>query len=501
MNEALDLIEYEGMPVVQALAKALAPRDDRPAAHHGLAAWTAAAIERYQQAGTEGLTPVAYKWVRVTPLSAPDQRGAARYEECVWGRPYASPDGSVRELWIPVAGPLSAEDRSEAEMAAAAMAVAFGQPHQLPDRFRWKKDATQVETGYPADTREPAAVRIREVSCLTGERRIVSEGNPAQIKQEYERTGKGRLADVVTSGGFAPGFDCEDCKLVPVCPALRRGPGLLGIEDRTQPRRVWSVTNGRSYVGRPGRSEECPAREHLRRLRLPDRVGRSLSPAVVRGHAVHTWIQDQHERTPGVACRPEDAPDGSAPWSAGKWLVPEQEASMGARMVAAHTRHCPYRLATVTGLVHERSIVRHDAAADIIVIAKADMVYRDGASWVYRELKTDARSNAPAETDLLRSRPQLALAVRLLQSSGIDPALTRVELEVLGPDGARLTIVDPADPDTQARARAVVHELAADWHGDTTAVARPGRHCQYCEMTEWCRPDLPSAPEKPEGRS
>ncbi|MGY4999822.1 PD-(D/E)XK nuclease family protein [Streptomyces griseus] len=503
MDEALDLIEYNGMPVKEALAEALGAQDDRPAAHPGLAVWTAEALERYRQGGTEALTPLSYRWVRVTTLSAPDRRGAARYEECAWGRPYASLDGSVRELWIPVAGPLSTEDRDTAEMAAAAMTVAFGQPHRLPGRFRWKENATPVETGSPADTREPETVRIREVSCLTGERRIVAGGTPAQIKQEYERIGKGRLAEAVASDGFVPGFDCEDCKLVPLCPALRRGPGLLGIEDRTRPRRIWSVSNGRSYAGRPGRDEACSAREHLRRLRLPDREGRSLSPFVVRGHAVHTWIQNQHERTPGVACRPGDAPDGSAPWSAGKWIVPGEEAGIGARMVAAHARHCPYRLTTVTGLVHERSLVMHDTAADIIVLAKADMIYRDGAFRVYRETKTDARSNPPAEAeaDLLRNRPQLALAVLLMESSGIDLTLARVELEVLSPDGARLTIVDPSDTDTRARAHAVVHELAADWHGDTKALARPGMHCRHCEMTEWCRPEASVTSESTGGRS
>ncbi|MER7909937.1 PD-(D/E)XK nuclease family protein [Streptomyces sp. NPDC096068] len=491
LNEALDLIEYHGSSVEQALAEVLRSKDGRPAAHPGLARWTTVAVANYLKGGDEGLLPVSHGWVRVAALSKRDERGAARYEECVWGRPYESPDGTVRELRIPVAGPLSEQARDEGELAAASMTVAFGKAHRLPGPFQWKENAVQVEDDFsPAREHELRSVRIQEVSCLDGARRTVSVRTPEEIEREYDRIGKARLAEAVTSEHFAPGFDCEDCKLVPVCPALRRAPGLLGIHDSTRPRRTWSVTNGRSYAGRPDRDEKCAAREHLRRLRLPDRGGKEIGPAVVRGHAVHAWIQEQHERSPGVACRPQDAPEGSESWSAGKWAVTGEEAGIGARMVAAHARHCPYRLTTVAGLVHERSVVMHDTEADVIVIAKADMMYRDGASWVYREIKTDARNDPPLEGDLLRSRPQLALAVLLLESSVADLTLSRVELEVLGPSGSRLTMVDPADPDTRAQARFAVQELVSEWHEDTLAVASPGRHCRFCEMDEWCQPNF-----------
>lgn len=498
-GDALNLIEYKDVAVATALALALQAKGDRPAADPALATWTRTAVTQYLAGGYQGLIPVRHPWVRVTPLDEPDERGARRYEQCAWGRPYTSPDGSVRELWIPVAGPLSETEPDEGQLAATAMVLAFGTPHRLPEWFRWKENAEPLETDTPDGARLPDLVRIREVSCLDGTRRLVDEQTLGRIEERYQRIGRPQLASAVSSGEFVPGYDCEDCKLVPVCPALRRTTGLLGIEDTTRPRRIWSVTNGRSYAGRPGRDEACAARERLRRLRLPDRTGRSLTPTVVRGHAVHAWIQEQHERHPGVACRAEDAPDGNSPWSAGKWTVPLEEAGTGSRMVAAHARHCPYRLSTVTTLVHEKSIMMHDTAADVLVTAKSDLLYRDGASWVYREVKTDARLRLSSETDLLREVPQLALAVLLMERAQGDLTTSRVELELLGPDVARLVIVDPSDPLHRAEARQVIHDLAVDWHADTTALPRPGRYCRYCEMVEWCQPNPPPGTPSEQG--
>jgi hypothetical protein len=505
LTNTLDLHEYGGQELEEALHRALGPREDGPAVDAGLATWTRFAVREYQRGGTGCLLPVPYSWVLVTQLNREDARGVKRYEQCVWGRPYASADGRIRELWVPVPRPL--RDRSgdgedsdvgdaagRADLIAAAQVIARGEPHRLPSRFLWKRDAAPVPGLTEAAWRLPDVVRIREVSCVDGERQLVLSGTPQEIAERYAEVGVPALTAAVSGNELVPGHDCEDCKYAPTCPALDRQPGLLGIEDRSRPRRTWSVTNGRSYLGRPGRDEGCAARERLRRLRLPDLEGRELTPHVVRGHAVHAWIQERHERHPGVACRPGDAPDGRSPWSAGRWTVPAEQADLGARMIAAHARYCPYKLATVTDLVHERTLVVHDTAADVLVLAKADTLYRDGPSWVYRETKTDARRDPPPETDLLRQRPQLALAVLLASRAvlGEDVSAARVEMEILGPRGARLVIIDPHDPEIRARAQQVVHELTANWHTDTTAAPSPGPHCEACEMATWCRPPLPT---------
>ena len=51
----------------------------------------------------------------------------------------------------------------------------------------------------------------------------------------------------------------------------------------------------------------------------------------------------------------------------------------------------------------------------------------------------------------------------------------RVELELLYPDSSDMILLDPDDPAHLARAREVIHGLAAPWHADDTAAPRPGR--------------------------
>ncbi|MEU6060338.1 PD-(D/E)XK nuclease family protein [Streptomyces sp. NPDC047097] len=499
-GRALDLIEHGGTEPEEALRLALAAADDRPKADPGLAAWTRFAVRRYLEGRPSELTPLGCSWVVVTSLERPDARGAKRYEQCVWGRPYISADGRVRELCLPVTRPLddlpgptdpdAIDTAVRADLAAAAQVVSQGDPYRLPAYRQWSKDAVPALDVGEAAWRRPEEVRITEVSCLDGRRRELVREDPEEIARRYTAYGAPGLTAAVSGDGFLPGHDCEDCKYVPDCPALSRLGGVLSIRDSTKPRRIFSVTNGRAYQGRPGHDEVCPARERLRRLRLPDPDGRALTPHVIRGHAVHAWIQQRHESHPGTACLPEDAPDGGAPWSAGRWTVPEEQAELGARMIAAHARHCPYRLSSVREVVHERTVVVHDTAADVLVLAKTDMLYRDGVSWVYRETKTDARRHPPADAHIFRERPQLALAVLLSTSTAVndDASATRVELETLGPTGATLTIIDPFDPENRAAARLVVHALAAEWHADAEASARPGLHCRNCEMAVWCRP-------------
>ncbi|WP_158685007.1 PD-(D/E)XK nuclease family protein [Streptomyces sp. LaPpAH-108] len=505
VGAALDLVEYAGVHPDEAIRRSLAATHERPEADPGLAAWTRFAVGQYLEGRPPGLLPVDCTWIVVTALGQTDARGARRYEQCVWGRPYVSTDGRVRELCVPVARSATQARRTatdtidpteRADLAAAAHVLSRGTPHRLPDRFHWSDDAAPATNVDEAAWGPPEEVRITEVSCVDGERVELLRHNPDEVAQRYASYGAPELTAAVSGNAFVPGFDCEDCKYAPSCPALGRLGGVLDIDDRTRPRRVWSVTNGRSYAGRPGRDEGCPARERLRRLRLPDPEARSLTPHVIRGHAVHAWIQQRHETYPGRACRPEDAPDGRSAWSAGRWTVPQEQAELGARMVAAHARHCPYSLSSVHEVIHERTIVLHDTSADVLVLAKTDMLYRDGSSWVYRETKTDARRNPAQTTDIFRERPQLALAVLLSTSPllGDNVSAARVELEVLGPTGAQLTIIDPFDPENRAAARRAVHELAADWHRDTVAPARPGSHCRDCEMAVWCRPSLPTGP-------
>ncbi len=106
-----------------------------------------------------------------------------------------------------------------------------------------------------------------------------------------------------------------------------------------------------------------------------------------------------------------------------------------------------------------------------------------------RETKTTASTYTHAG-GLMRQYPQLALAVLLVEGGvlGGDALRSRIELEVLRPDGARLEELDPHDSRTVDRARALLRELVADWAADRGYQAAPssGTDCRACDVHGWC---------------
>ncbi|BAJ31839.1 hypothetical protein KSE_60730 [Kitasatospora setae KM-6054] len=489
--EALDLIEFDHLSVDRALERVGAPAG-RPPLEQGFAAWTRLAVHRYLSTLGPELVPVRHDWVFIRTLDEPDDRGALRYELCVWGRRYVDPSSRTRELRIPLAKRVDQDERDESELAVMAMVLAEGRPAELPDFRFWKQYAEPVDASAESAA-PPESVRITVVDCVNGRAQPILVDTPEAIRERYRKSGRKRLADVVTGTEYRPGRGCGDCKLIATCPALPRVPGLLGIDDPNRARRTWSVTNGRYYAGNSGKGDGCPARDRFHRLRLPPEADREWGPAVVRGHAVHVRIQQQHEAHPGVACRPDEAPDGGGPWTAGRWSVSGREADQGARMVAAHSRYCPYRLSTVNGIVHEAQVTLHDPAADVLITARPDTLYREGGMRVYRETKTDVRRGLPVESDLLAERPQLALALLWMALTPDRGGPGRVELEVLGTDGARLEILMADQRHLVERAREIVRGLVENWHGDTSHTPNPGQHCARCSTAVWCgdRADLP----------
>jgi hypothetical protein len=73
---------------------------------------------------------------------------------------------------------------------------------------------------------------------------------------------------------------------------------------------------------------------------------------------------------------------------------------------------------------------------------------------------------------------------------GGDATGTRVELEVLRPDGAEIALIDPTDPERVEKARSVLRGMTEPWRSDSTFEARPGQDCQWCPVSTWC-PSFP----------
>ncbi|GAA1024114.1 hypothetical protein Aple_095440 [Acrocarpospora pleiomorpha] len=412
-----DLDEEEGVQ------RGRYPSRRRPM-HDGLRAWTANAHAMYQRAfpvgGEAPLLPATIPWVYHRRLRRPDRRGATEYEISAWGRHLLSSDGRIRELRL--LAHRSDKHRTDGERSIAALVAAEGGPGPLPD-----------------------LVRVVQVGLSDGHIRPLFEGDRGAALALFEEHGRERLEEAVDGTEFRPGTACTKCSFITVCPALKPATGLLGINDRPQPRRSWSPTNGRRYV-------VCPARDHLRRLNLPVEREIENSPAAERGRAVHDFLERRHRDEPERRCAPDIPPD----WVNPKYTLSDEDQLLALQLLRYHAAVCPLRHAQPSSVQVERTLAYHDRAADIIVITKPDLLYRDQNSWVWRELKTRNREKRRS-ADLIDGNPQLALAVLLVGRGDLGGSRTRarIELEVLHPGGADLEIIDPFTPSVREAARAV----------------------------------------------
>lgn len=425
--------------------------------HDGLRSWAEHGMTTYDAAfptdPSRPLSEVAERWTYRYRPSRPDAQSAEEYRFTVWGRCLASVDGAHRELRLPVHR-LGRDLPPAGFVAAAALVLAEGAPGPLPEH-----------------------VRIVEFALLDGRTRELFAGSRAQALAHYREHGPGALAAILNGQEYRPGASCSECPYVRVCPALRAAPGLLGIEATGRPRRTWSVTNGRNY-------RACPARDHMRRLRLPTADSVERAATAERGRALHAYLADRHSHgfpRPCTAEIPEQwVPDG--------FDLPEHERALGVRLLCRHAAVCPLRcVKDGTDLRTEPRVVRHDTAADVVVIAEPDLLYRDAGSWVWREIKTSAIERRSSRA-LLELYPQLALAVLLVARGdlGGTPARARVELEVLRPGGADLEIIDPFVPANRTAAEQVLRKMVSEWHRDDHYVPVPGRSCKRCEVARWC---------------
>jgi PD-(D/E)XK nuclease superfamily len=509
LNAALDEIERNGATAAQAIDLAVgktAQEGKRP--HPAALTWVRTGVAQYLagaaryrdqvQPGSQATVLVRDYWVAREDRRASGDR---LWEMYAYGRRYESPDGSVREIRLlhygtfdplqPVEerqeaqGQNALEDRKlagrAAQQAIAAYSAAFGVAAPWPQPWS--------EPFRPSRAARPSAgpvrlVRVVQVGLADGEHHLVFEGTPAEAKRKYDADGAGQVRRAVTRGTPQPGGGCAQCKLRTACEALVPLPGILGITDPGAPPRTWSATSGRYYG-------KCPAQAHLYGLHLPR--DREYSESAKRGQAVHAWLGRAHSEPRRVPCTMRDIPATPDDWSAGGWHVTGEEARSGTLMLASHAEMCPFHRAGQLGEARvEPLLTVHDTAANVIVTARPDILYLEDGSWVWREIKTRARPLRPG-TDLLETFPQLALGMIVLAENTLEgkPAGMRVELEVLYPDSSDMILLDPNDHAHLARAREVIHDLAAPWHADETAAPRPGPECRTCPVRRWCPDALP----------
>ncbi|WP_073948842.1 PD-(D/E)XK nuclease family protein [Streptomyces kebangsaanensis] len=475
VDHLLDAVEHEGRTVAEAAANRWHFRNCS-SAHAKWAREAAqtflAARDREQSArvasGYPATSPVQLRWVGGRKLNALDARGADQYERTAWGRQYASGDGTVRELWIPSLEKVKA-NRSLPEVIAIAHVLASGVPARMP----YQKRSEPVAPPQPP----PRRVRVLGLGLGDGSTAVLGDWDVEEVQRLFDLHVRGLMAKVTDGRGRLPGSDCVRCEALVGCQDIPRTPGLLGAPGPARPRkrRSVSVSDLRAY-------RDCPARYHLTRV-LKLRDGRAENEAVRRGRAVDAWLNECHGAQPWVPCRDVPLPD-TLPG------LDEAELPAARAMIRAHRGLCPLDGLPATERVEpQRRIAVYDEQADVVVIADCDVVYTDDGGVVIRETKTAAYRFGERRR-LVERFPQLALGVLLLASGvlGGDPRRSRVELEVLRPDGARLEELDPCDGLTLDQSRQVITELAGGWAADETYAAEPAPDfdCSDCEVARWC---------------
>ncbi|WP_432106788.1 PD-(D/E)XK nuclease family protein [Streptomyces sp. AA1529] len=399
-----------------------------------------------------------------------------QYEHTLWGRMYASADGTVRDVWLPSLGRAKSA-RPDAELAAVGQVMAQGEP---TPRRRARELPPAAAT---AGGRRPERVRVFDVGCADGSAEALLSAGPGDVQRSFTEHAAPALLAAAADDRTQPGESCVDCKAIAGCADLRRAPGLWGGRPSVPERRRRSVS-----VWDLRLHAQCPSQYHLvRHLHLDDLSAENRGAQ--RGRAVDAWLDASHRDRPERACRGCDVP-GPDDVRAATGLDAES-AREAAVMLAEHRMLCP-----LTGLGgSEQVLVQHRVTAyvpelDVVVLATPDLVYTHRGRWIWRETKTSARP-LPERESLLRTFPQLALGVLLFHAGvlGDDPRRSWVELEHLraAPGHSRLERVDPGRAENVEEARAVIAELAQPLLDDTTYEPRTGRHCHGCQARRWCR--------------
>ncbi|MFD9518825.1 PD-(D/E)XK nuclease family protein [Streptomyces sp. NPDC059979] len=472
----VDAVEFPGKPESRR-GEAIVTPAHLAWGREATASYLAARKRFLREQEAEGLlrtVPVQERWVAA---KAGDVPGVRKYELEVWGRQYATPDGSVRELWLPQLGSLR-PTRPLAELAAAAGALAYGVPS---DTGRYTAERSALHPQGPG----PDRVRIigvglgdGSISVLRAEgSAIAADWTGDEARELFERHTAHRVTPATSGTERRPGQDCSDCKALSSCTAVKRIPGLLGVPNRSpgRKRRTVSVSDLRAY-------RDCPSRYHLTRV-LSLRALRTENEAIRRGRAVDAWLNARHADPRRVPCRHIPLPDALP------GLGPDELAPALA-MLERHRARCPFdRISEEDTCLPQHRITVYDPEADVVVLADCDLVYTERGGVVIRETKTSAYRYS-ANGELMDLHPQLALAVLFVASGTLtgDPRRSRIELETLRPDGSAEEELDPFDPATVEQARSVVRDLAAPWAtaAEYPEAPRSGYDCGQCEARRWC---------------
>lgn len=480
--EILNAVEFDGASADAAVDQVVS--SCRSSVHPGMAMWLRHATRAYLTVDARLTAEMAADGVDLRPQSRPRvvQHAAENSVRMLtaWGRRYESADGGVREFRRLRYGRPRGKATNASSIAIAQVTargtVAAGNPNRdLP---------VAMLTGQ---SDPPTRVRVVEVCLTDATAKVLIDEHPDEIGRWYSERARQSAVKILNGGNRVPGSDCVKCKARLSCGALPRAPGLLGLSGRGTHLRTWSVSSGRYY-------KVCAAQAHLRELRIPG--DDTSNDEVRRGIAVHEWLAAAHGRPGHRPCSQADMPEpGSGKPGIAGHVIDDLEYADIRPFLLRHLPACPLAgPSTFTEVAAEQSAVAYDTEADVLVIAKPDLLRRVDGLLVYRELKTSATLWDITTSNALSLVPQLALAVCMIAEGvfGDGPKTPaghvagRVELELLTPYDAKVITFETAGAGVVTTARQVLARLTAEWHRDTKFQAVPGSWCAACPVARWC---------------
>ncbi|WP_380177013.1 PD-(D/E)XK nuclease family protein (plasmid) [Kineococcus sp. DHX-1] len=387
--------------------------------------------------------------------------------------PVVGPPTRQLTVW----GPLYTTDEGVREVRR----VRVGSAHDIPSAadLAWTATAAYLAAKFKGS---PAAHRVRvvEVGAGNGSRAVVFDDTPDAAVALFAAGAQDRARTLVEQDHVVSCRSCGDCKATGVCDAPVQVRGMLGQEEPGVASRSISPTALEKY-------DRCPAQWLLdAEMHLPKEQG--MGKAITRGNAVHRWLETAHGR--GKACCNEDLPnpaDGHGLGLADGVLTPEDYVAAHPYLLG-HVDVCPFRGNEATLISVEETIYGWDASAQVVPVAKPDLLYRLDDRIVIRETKS--MQSLPINGDDAYSRHlQVPFMLALLDAGLVDfhgASAGTVELEVLSSHGPEVWAWSTDGLDEMVGARADVRRVVDDWHTDTTFAAVPGPYCVWCPVRKWC---------------
>jgi hypothetical protein len=324
-------------------------------------------------------------------------------------------------------------------------------------------------------------VWVTEISLRDGIEHHVLDGlTPEEAEELYVAHGRPAALDAARGKVAKPGRGCSSCKLTAACTDLIPLPGFLQAERPGPWTRSVSASDLEVY-------ERCPSQWYMdKEAHLPrDAEG---SEALLRGRAVHRWIEAAHAR--GRACTLDDLPQrlDDIPVIGSEVLEPS-DYQLADSYLRAHVTCCPLRDGPLRSLRAERTLYAYDSVADAVIATKADALWLQGNTLVLREIKTTQELPELTADEILTRFLAVSWGLVAMESGLINhfgASRGEVQLEVLTPTGARIFTYSTDDKVLMRMARGRVRRLATKWLTDETWIASPNIGCGSCAVRRWC---------------